>query len=208
MLLAVGVLAALVERERSGRGQVVDVAMTDGAAMLTGILHGLRARGLWRERRGENLLDGSAPFYATYACADGRFVAVGALEPQFYAQLVDRLGLADRIDPARQHDRATWEETRRLFAQAFASRSRDEWAEEFAGIDACVTPVLTPWEASGHPHNIARGTFTKVAGHVQPAPAPRFSRTPTADPPTPPQQVARLDDYWPATGASGSHSIQ
>ncbi len=208
MLLAVGVLAALVERERSGRGQVVDAAMTDGAAMLTGILHGLRARGLWQERRGENLLDGSAPFYATYACADGRFVAVGALEPQFYAQLVDRLGLADRIDPARQHDRTTWEEMRRLFTQAFASRTRDEWAEEFAGTDACVTPVLTPWEASGHPHNIARGTFTKVAGHVQPAPAPRFSRTPAADPPTPPHQVARLDDYWPATGASGSPSIQ
>ncbi len=208
MLLAVGVLAALVERERSGRGQVVDAAMTDGAAMLTGILHGLRARGLWQERRGENLLDGSAPFYATYACADGRFVAVGALEPQFYAQLVDRLGLADRIDPARQHDRTTWEEMRRLFTQAFASRTRDEWAEEFAGTDACVTPVLTPWEASGHPHNIARGTFTKVAGHVQPAPVPRFSRTPAADPPTPPHQVARLDDYWPATGASGSPSIQ
>ena len=208
MLLAVGVLAALVERERSGRGQVVDAAMTDGAAMLTGILHGLRARGLWQERRGENLLDGSAPFYATYTCADSRFVAVGAVEPQFYAQLVDRLGLADRIDPARQLDRTTWGEMRRLFTQAFASRARDEWAEEFAGTDACVTPVLTPWEASGHPHNIARGTFTKVAGHVQPAPAPRFSRTPAADPPTPPHQVARLDDYWPATGASGSPSIQ
>src|SRR5947209_9334715 len=111
MLLAVGVLAALVERERSGRGQVVDAAMIDGAAMLSGIVHGLRARGLWRERRGENLLDGSAPFYAAYACSDGRFVAVGAVEPQFYAQLVGRLGLADRIDPARQHDRATWRET-------------------------------------------------------------------------------------------------
>lgn len=208
MLLAVGVLAALVERERSGRGQVVDAAMTDGAAMLSGILHGLRARGLWAERRGENLLDGSAPFYATYACADGRFVAVGALEPQFYAQLVDRLGLTDRIDPARQHDRATWEEMRRLFTQAFASRTRDEWAEVFAETDACVTPVLTPWEASGHPHNIARGTFTTVAGHVQPAPAPRFSRTPAADPPTPPHRVSRLDDYWPAAGASGSPSIQ
>lgn len=208
MLLAVGVLAALVERGRSGRGQVVDAAMTDGAAMLTGILHGLRARGLWQEHRGANLLDGSAPFYATYACADGRFVAVGALEPQFYAQLVDRLGLADRVDPARQHDRATWEEMRRLFTHAFASRSRDEWAEEFAGTDACVTQVLTPWEASGHPHNIARGTFTKVAGHVQPAPAPRFSRTPAADPPAPPHRVARLDDYWPTTGASGSPSIQ
>ena len=197
MLLAVGVLAALVERERSGRGQVVDAAMTDGAALLSGIVHGLRARGLWSERRGENLLDGSAPFYRAYACADGRFVAVGAIEPQFYAQLIGRLGLADRIDPARQQDRATWEETRQLLTRAFASRPRDEWAEVFAESDACVTPVLTPWEASGHPHNAARGTFTSVAGHVQPAPAPRFSRTPAVSKPSPPRYIAELDGYWP-----------
>ena len=213
MLLAVGVLAALVERERSGRGQVVDTAMTDGAAMLSGIVHGLRARGLWRERRGENLLDGSAPFYTTYACSDGRFVAVGAIEPQFYAQLLAGLELADRIDPARQHDRATWDETRQLLTQAFASRPRDDWAEVFGESDACVTPVLTPWEASGHPHNAARGTFTSVAGHVQPAPAPRFSRTPAANPPPPPRRIADLDDYWPApspadTDCSGSPSTQ
>ena len=205
MLLAVGVLAALVERERSGRGQVVDAAMTDGAAMLTGIVHGLRARGLWREERGENLLDGSAPFYTTYACSDGRFVAVGALEPQFYAQLVGRLGLADQVELARQNDRATWARTRRLFELAFASRPRDEWTEVFAESDACVTPVLTPWEAPGHPHNAARGTFTEVAGHIQPAPAPRFSRTPGANPPNPPnppRRIVDLDDYWPATEVS------
>jgi alpha-methylacyl-CoA racemase len=211
MLLAVGVLAALVERERSGLGQVVDAAMTDGAAMLSGIVHGLRARGLWGEQRGGNLLDGSAPFYTTYTCSDGRFVAVGAIEPQFYARLVGRLGLADRIDPARQHDRATWGETRRLFARAFASRPRDEWDEVFSGSDACVTPVLTPWEAPAHPHNAARGTFTEVAGHVQPAPAPRFARTPGANPPTAPRRIAELDGYWPAedgSGRSGSASIQ
>jgi alpha-methylacyl-CoA racemase len=201
MLLAVGVLAALVERERSGRGQVVDAAMTDGAAMLTGIVHGLRARGLWREERGENLLDGSAPFYTTYACSDGRFVAVGALEPQFYAQLVGRLRLADQVELARQNDRATWARTRRLFELVFACRPRDEWTEVFAESDACVTPVLTPWEAPGHPHNEARGTFTEVAGHIQPAPAPRFSRTPGANPPNPPRRIVDLDDYWPATEA-------
>jgi alpha-methylacyl-CoA racemase len=196
MLLAVGVLAALVERERSGRGQVVDAAMTDGAAMITGILHGLRARGLWREERGGNLLDGSAPFYATYTCADGGFVAVGAIEPQFYAQLLAELGLAERIDPAKQHERATWPETRRAIADVFAARTRDEWADLFAGSDACVTPVLTPWEAPGHPHNAARGTFTDVAGHVQPAPAPRFSRTPAADSLLPPRTAASADEHW------------
>ncbi len=208
MLLAAGVLAALVERERSGRGQVVDAAMTDGAAMLTGIVHGLRARGLWREERGENLLDGSAPFYTTYACSDGRFVAVGALEPQFYAQLVGRLGLADQVELARQNDRATWARTRRLFELAFAGRPRDEWTEVFAESDACVTPVLTPWEAPGHPHNAARGTFTEVAGHIQPAPAPRFSRTPSAGPPNPPRSIADLDGYWPVAGGAGSASAQ
>lgn len=209
MLLAVGVLAALVERERSGRGQVVDAAMTDGAALLTGIVHGLRARGLWGARRGGNLLDGSAPFYTTYTCSDGRFVAVGAIEPQFYAQLLGRLGLADRIDPARQHDRGTWDETRRLFADAFASRPRDEWSALFADSDACVTPVLTPWEAPDHPHNVARGTFVGVGGNPQPAAAPRFSRTCAANPPLPPRLLADPGDYWPdGGGASGSGSSQ
>lgn len=209
MLLAVGVLAALVERESSGRGQVVDAAMTDGAALLTGIVHGLRARGLWGARRGGNLLDGSAPFYTTYTCSDGRFVAVGAIEPQFYAELLGRLGLADRIDPARQHDRGTWDETRRLFADAFASRPRDEWSALFADSDACVTPVLTPWEAPNHPHNAARGTFVGVGANPQPAAAPRFSRTCAANPPLPPRLLADPGDYWPDRGgASGSGSSQ
>ena len=196
MLLAVGVLAALVERDRSGRGQVVDAAMTDGSALISGIVHSLRARGLWRPERGGNLFDGSAPFYASYACSDGRFVAVGAVEPQFYAMLIARLGLADEIAVDEQHQSATWPDTQRRLAEAFAARSRDEWAELFAESDACVTPVLTPWEAAGHPHNAARHTFTEVAGHVQPAPAPRFSRTPAADPPQPPRAVA-FDGHWP-----------
>ena len=203
MLLAVGVLAALVERERSGRGQVVDAAMTDGAALISGIVHGLHARGLWSDERGGNLFDGSAPFYATYACADGRFIAVGAVEPQFYAELLARLGLAGEIDPAHQYERAAWPKTRQLVAEAFAARSREEWAALFAGSDACVTPVLTPWEAPHHPHNVARRTFTEVSGHVQPAPAPRFSRTPAADPPTPPRAV-EPGGHWPGAPEPGS----
>ncbi len=179
MLLVVGILAALWERERSGRGQVVDAAMIEGAALLSAFAHGMRAMGTWSGRRGENFLDGSAPFYTTYACRDGRYVAVGALEPQFYAELLDRLGLADEPLPA-QWDRAGWPVLRQRFAEVFASRDRDEWAEVFDGTDACVAPVLAPDEAPGHPHLAARGSFVEVAGMVQPGPAPRLSRTPGA----------------------------
>lgn len=178
MLLAVGILAALHERARSGLGQVVDASMTEGAALMTGLLHGLAARGLWDRERGRNLFDGCAPFYSTYTCADGRFVAVGAVEPHFYAQLLHGLDpdLAGRIDPAQQFDQATWPTTKALLALAFAARPRDEWAEHFARTDACVSPVLSPWEAHEHPHNRSRGTFIEVDGQIQPGPAPRFSR--------------------------------
>jgi alpha-methylacyl-CoA racemase len=179
MLLAVGVLSALWERERSGAGQVVDASMVEGAALITTLLHELRARDLWSERRGGNLFDGSAPFYATYTCADGRFVAVGALEPQFWAELLSGLGLADQ-DLPDQHDPAGWPQLKELIAGVFVTRTRQEWADLFAESDACVTPVLSPFEAHEHPHNIARGTFTEVDGMIQPAPAPRFSRTPGA----------------------------
>ncbi|WUG37303.1 CoA transferase [Streptomyces sp. NBC_00459] len=179
MLLAVGILAALWERERSGRGQVVDAAMTEGAALITGILHGLRARGLWREERGGNLFDGSAPFYRTYACADGRYIAVGAIEPQFWSRTLELLGLSPEDLPP-QLDPDGWPELSERLATAFAARDRDSWAEVFESADACVTPVLSPFEAHRHPHNAARGTFTQVAGTRQPAPAPRFSRTPGA----------------------------
>lgn len=174
--VAIGVLAALLERATSGRGQVVDAAMVDGAASLTAFVHGLLGLGAWRDEREANLLDGAAPFYDTYACADGRYLAVGAIEPQFHAELCARLGL----DPAElpQDDRATWPEHKARLAAIFATRTRDEWVEVFDGSDACVAPVLSLTEAPLHPHNVARGTFVAVDGRPQPAPAPRFSRTP------------------------------
>jgi alpha-methylacyl-CoA racemase len=186
MLLAVGLLAALLERDRSGRGQVVDAAMVEGAALLTTMLHGFRAAGLWEGERGENLLDSGAPFYDVYETADRRYVAVGAIEPQFFTMLLDGLG----IDPAEvpaQHDRAGWPLLRERLAAAFRARSRDEWAGHFAGSDACVAPVLDPGEAPAHPHLVARGAFVEVGGVPAPGPAPRFDRTPPTRPRPAPQ---------------------
>jgi len=183
MLLAVGVLAALLERQRSGLGQVVDAAMVDGSALLAAFIHGLHAAGVWRDERGVNLLDTGAPFYDTYETSDGRYMAVGALEARFYGELVKGLGLADEDLPG-QHDLANWPALRARFTEVFASRTQAEWTAVFEGTDACVSPVLPLTEAPGHPHNVARGTFTSVGGTTQPAPAPRFSRTP-ADKPQP-----------------------
>ncbi|HEV8175105.1 MAG TPA: CaiB/BaiF CoA-transferase family protein [Actinoplanes sp.] len=182
MLLAVGVLAALLERERSGAGQVVDTAMVDGSALLTTFLHGMLEAGAWSAPRGHNLLDGGAPFYDTYRTADGGFMAVGALEPPFYAELLAGLGLTEDPDLPAQGDRTGWETLRRRFAERFAQRTRDEWTTVFSELDACVVPVLSPLEAHGHPQNRARGTFVDVGGVRQPAPAPRFGRTPAAAP--------------------------
>ncbi|HYD27428.1 CaiB/BaiF CoA-transferase family protein [Brevundimonas sp.] len=182
MLLVTGVLAALLEARTTGRGRVVDAAMTDGSALLTSLFHALGARGLWNETRGSNLLDGGAPFYRCYACRDGRFVAVGALEPQFYAALLEGLGIPPAEAP--QFDMGSWPVLHARFAAAFAARDRDDWAARFAGTDACVTPVLTMAEAPGHPHNAARATFVDQ-GVVQPAPAPRFDDEPPAVTPQP-----------------------
>ena len=202
MLLAVGVLAALLERERSGLGQVIDAAMVDGSALLNAFLYGLISAGAWREERGSNLLDGGAPFYDTYETAGGGHVAVGALEPQFYAELLAGLGLADADLPS-QYDRAGWPALRERFTAVFKQRTRDEWAAAFSGSDACVAPVLTAGEAPAHPHCAARGTFTTSGGLVQPAPAPRFSRTPSADPPPPPKPGADTADVLAGLGLPG-----
>jgi alpha-methylacyl-CoA racemase len=174
--LAMGVMAALLERERSGRGQVVDAAMVDGAASLTAFVHGLRAIGAWNDERGTNLLDGGAPYYDTYRCADGRYLALGALESQFFAELCEGLGIDAEEFP--QLDQASWGEQKKRIAEIVATRPRDEWAEVFEGTDACVAPVLELSEAPEHPHNVAREAFVDVDGFAQPAPAPRFSRTP------------------------------
>lgn len=176
LFLVTGVLAALIERTRSGQGQVVDAAMVDGVTSLMAMFYGLRASGMWTDERGSNLLDGGAPFYDTYRCSDGGYLAVGALEPQFWTTLVATLGLEGLPE---QHDTARWPELRQRLAATFASRTRDEWAALFADVDACVTPVLTLGEAAGHPHLVARGAVVERDGVPQPAPAPRFSRTPS-----------------------------
>lgn len=184
MLLAVGVLAALHEARTSGRGQVVDAAMTEGASLLSALFQGLRAAGAWTGRRGDNLIDGGAPFYDTYACADGRFVAVGALEPQFQSELLQRLGIDDlELAPPIQRDR--WPQLRERLTACFAGRTRDEWCAVFDGSDACVAPVLDWDEAPRHPQHVARGAFVEIDGVVQAAPAPRFSRTPPGVPNAP-----------------------
>jgi len=210
MLLAVGILAALHERSNSGHGQVVDAAMVDGAALLTAFVHGVRAEGHWSDDRGTNLLDGGAPFYDTYPTSDGEYMAVGALERRFYEQLLIGLGLdGDESIPA-QLDRDGWDAMRTSFAAVFATRTRAEWTRVFAELDACVSPVLAPWEVADADHTRARSAFLDVGGVSQPAPAPRFSRTPAAAP-TPPRLAgedteAVLADWslCAETGAGGS----
>ncbi len=186
MLLVVGVLAGIIAARASGEGQVVDAAMVEGSALLTASHHGYMAEGWWIDERESNLLDGAAPFYTTYPTKDGRHVAVGALEPPFFAALLDGLGL-DSQEVGPQNDREGWPRMRREFTARFVTRTRDEWAAHFAGTDACVAPVLSMEEAPNHPHNVQRATFVDVGGVTQPAPAPRFSRTPAGvpGPPTP-----------------------
>jgi alpha-methylacyl-CoA racemase len=178
LYLVVGVLAALHHARVTGIGQVVDAAIVDGTAHLSAMIHGMLAAGGWQDRRAANLLDGGCPYYGTYETADGKHMAVGALEPQFYDEFTRLLGLADFADARR--DWARWGELREAVAARFRSRTRDEWTGVFAGTDACVAPVLSLREAPHHPHLAARGTFTEHGGITQPAPAPRFSATPTS----------------------------
>jgi alpha-methylacyl-CoA racemase len=177
MLLAFGIVAALFERSRSGLGQVVDAAMVDGAALLMTMMHGFRHAGLWRDERGTNLLDTGSHFYDTYETADGKFISVGSIEPQFYAELLRLTGLEGE-DLPRQMDRSAWGSLAGRLTEIFKSKTRDEWCEIMEGTDVCFAPVLSMGEAYQHPHNVARGTFVEVAGKLQPGPAPRFSRTP------------------------------
>ena len=176
MLLAFGVVSALVERTSSGKGQVVDAAMIDGSALLMSMIYGLRANGTWEEKRGVNLLDSGAPFYDTYQCKDGNYISIGSLEPKFYAELIEILGLGDEDLPDRM-DRKNWPVLKERFAEIFRTKTRAEWCKIMEGRDVCFAPVLSMSEAPDHPQLKARGTFTEVAGVIQPRPAPRYSRT-------------------------------
>ncbi len=202
LYLVVGILAALLERTRSGRGQVVDAAMVDGVVSLLQLIWSLRGTGQWSDTPGQNLLDGGAPFYDTYACADGGWVAVGALEPAFFHQLVEGLGWEDAAAvAASQYDTRSWPALRARLAETFASRTREEWAGVFDGTDACVTPVLSLDEASRDPHLRARTTVVDADGVPQAAPAPRFSRTPAGEiipPRSAPDDLAAVLADWSA----------
>ncbi len=176
MMLAFGVVCAVLEARTSGKGQVVDAAMTDGAALLGAMMYGFRAFGAWSDQRASNLLDGGAPFYDSYACADGKFITIGSIEPQFYALLLKLTGASDPAFSA-QMNAASWPQMRERFTTLFATRGRDDWCALLEGTDVCFAPVLDMAEAPAHPHNVARGTFIDIDGVTQPAPAPRFSRT-------------------------------
>jgi alpha-methylacyl-CoA racemase len=197
LYLVVGVLAALNERHRSGRGQVIDAAIVDGAAHLTMLMHSMIPSGDWQLDREANLLDGGAPFYRTYETADGRYLSLGAIEPKFYVQLLAGLGIDD--DPVHQCDRSRWPALRARIAEVVATRTLQQWADVFVGTDACVAPIATFTEATTHPHLVARSTFIEIDGIVQPAPAPRFSRSAPPSlrlPPRPGEHTEEVIREW------------
>jgi alpha-methylacyl-CoA racemase len=195
LYLALGVACGLLEAQRSGKGQVVDAAMVDGAASLMTIFFALHAAGSFTMTRGENVLDSGAFFYDVYECADGKYISLACIEDKFLAEFLERMEIDPKEMP-RKMDRTRWPEAKTRLAALFKTKTRDEWCRLLEGSDACFAPVLTLEEAPRHPHNLARGTFVEVDGIVQPAPAPRFSRTPTAKP-TPPE----------APGARGNASL-
>jgi alpha-methylacyl-CoA racemase len=178
MFLAFGVVCAILEAQRSGEGQVVDAAMVDGAAVLMSMFHGFSAIGMWTDERGTNLLDTGAHFYEVYETSDGKYVSVGSIEPQFYAELLRLTGLTDDPEFAQQHNRVNWPKLKGRLAEVFKTKTRDEWCSIMEGTDVCFAPVLSLKEAPKHPHITARNTFVDANGLTQPAPAPRFSRTP------------------------------
>lgn len=197
MILALGILGALVERQKSGRGQVVDASMVEGAALLVTAFYGFVANGTWNMERGSNIVDSGAPFYDAYETADGKWLSVGGMEPHFYADLVELLDIADKLGD--QNDQTQWPAMKKVFADAVRTRTRDEWMAAARGLSPCIAPVLDAHEAPSHPHNVARGSFVEVDGIVQPAPAPRFSRTPaTVDrrPPMPGEHSREVAASW------------
>ena len=177
LYLAFGLLAGVIQARESGQGQVIDCAMSDGAASLMSMFYGFKASGIWKEERRSNLLDGGAHFYDTYQCADGRWISIGSIEPQFYALLLEKTGITDPTFAA-QMDRGAWDDLREKLGQVIAKKTQAEWCEIMGGTDVCFAPVLDLEQAPKHPHNVARQTFVEVAGVTQPAPAPRFSVTP------------------------------
>ena len=202
LYLAFGLMAALFERQRSGRGQVVDAAMVDGASSLMSLFHGLAAGGQWDPaQRAVNLLDGGAPFYATYETADGRFVSIGALEPKFFAELAQRIGLDERF-VKRQYDRRCWPELHDEITLIMRGKSRDDWCTLLEGSDACFAPVLTLAEAAEHPHARERAAFVDIGGVRQPAPAPRFSRSTPSTPTAAPEAGAHTEAVLAEAGFS------
>jgi alpha-methylacyl-CoA racemase len=198
MVLALGVLAAVLEARESGRGQVVDASMVEGASVMMTLIHAMRDIGMWTDTPGTNLLDSGAHFYEVYECSDGGFIAVGALEPQFYATLLELMELDP--DEFPQMDRSRWPELKERFAAVFRTKSRDEWAALLEPAEACATPVLGMSEAAGHAHNAARGSFVEVGGRLQPGPAPRFSRTPAEVPSAPAEPGADTESALAAWG--------
>jgi alpha-methylacyl-CoA racemase len=194
LYLAMGVLAALVEARASGQGQIVDCAMTDGVASMTTLFHGLRHAGIWTDERDANLLDGGAHFYDVYECADGKWIALGSIEPEFHALMLEKLGLKDDPAFAAQMDRSAWPALSEKVAAKVKTKTRDEWCALMEGTDVCFAPVLSMSEAPNHPHNVARGTFTEAFGALQPNVAPRFSRTPGAIQGPPAQPGAYTDE--------------
>ncbi len=210
MLLAVGIAAALVEAGRSGQGQVVDAAMVDGAALLTTMFHSFIAMGIWNDERGTNMLDSGAHYYDVYETADAKYVSIGSIEPQFYAELLRLTGMQDEELPT-QHDRTEWPALKDRFAKLFREKTRDEWCEIMEGSDVCFAPVLSLYEAPEHPHNVHRGTFTQVAGITQPAPAPRFSRTPAeivSPPPHAGQHTDQILAEWGVADAARAEELR
>ena len=201
MLLAFGVVCALLEAKGSGQGQVVDAAMVDGSATLMAMIHGMRAMGFWNLERGSNIIDTGAHFYDVYETADGGYVSIGSIEPQFYAELLRLTGL-DNEELPHQMDREQWPALKERVAAIFKQKTRDEWCQVMEGTDVCFAPVLTMDEAPSHPHNVARQTFVEVGGVVQPAPSPRFSRTPGGISKPPSRPAADTDDALGGWGLS------